>query len=86
MELWPVFCLRRLPDFFSKNVIFPTLKKFYSLTFHIFPSDYRCMSASLIEIPTELPVMTLRGVVLFPKAMMPLRILRKDIVKCWTKF
>ena len=32
------------------------------------------MSASLIEIPTELPVMTLRGVVLFPKAMMPLRI------------
>ncbi|MAK45910.1 MAG: hypothetical protein CMI24_01405 [Opitutae bacterium] len=31
------------------------------------------MSDSL-EIPKELPIMTLRGVVLFPKAMMPLRI------------
>ncbi len=32
------------------------------------------MHSSFIEIPNELPIMTLRGVVLFPKAMMPLRI------------
>lgn len=32
------------------------------------------MTSELIEIPKALPVMTLRGVVLFPKAMMPLRI------------
>lgn len=32
------------------------------------------MSSDPLEIPKELPVMTLRGVVLFPKAMMPLRI------------
>ena len=32
------------------------------------------MSSKPIEIPKALPVMTLRGVVLFPKAMMPLRI------------
>ena len=32
------------------------------------------MSEKPIKIPKELPVMTLRGVVLFPKAMMPLRI------------
>ena len=32
------------------------------------------MSENPIKIPKELPVMTLRGVVLFPKAMMPLRI------------
>tara|TARA_B100000035_G_C20838131_1_gene481757 strand:- start:62 stop:739 length:678 start_codon:yes stop_codon:yes gene_type:complete len=32
------------------------------------------MSSDSLEIPKELPVMTLRGVVLFPKAMMPLRI------------
>ncbi len=32
------------------------------------------MSSESFDIPKELPVMTLRGVVLFPKAMMPLRI------------
>ena len=32
------------------------------------------MTSEPIEIPKALPVMTLRGVVLFPKAMMPLRI------------
>ena len=32
------------------------------------------MTSESIEIPKALPVMTLRGVVLFPKAMMPLRI------------
>jgi Lon protease-like protein len=32
------------------------------------------MTSASVEIPKELPVMTLRGVVLFPKAMMPLRI------------
>ena len=32
------------------------------------------MSSDSLEIPKELPIMTLRGVVLFPKAMMPLRI------------
>ena len=32
------------------------------------------MTSKPIEIPKALPVMTLRGVVLFPKAMMPLRI------------
>jgi Lon protease-like protein len=32
------------------------------------------MSSESFDIPVELPVMTLRGVVLFPKAMMPLRI------------
>ena len=32
------------------------------------------MSSNSLEIPKELPIMTLRGVVLFPKAMMPLRI------------
>ena len=32
------------------------------------------MTSAPIEIPKALPVMTLRGVVLFPKAMMPLRI------------
>ena len=32
------------------------------------------MTSDPIEIPKALPVMTLRGVVLFPKAMMPLRI------------
>ena len=32
------------------------------------------MANDSIEIPKHLPVMTLRGVVLFPKAMMPLRI------------
>ena len=74
MELWLAFCLRQLPDFFSENIIIPAVTKFYSLTFHIFPSDYNIMSSSPIEIPSDLPVMTLRGVVLFPKAMMPLRI------------
>ena len=32
------------------------------------------MLSDSLEIPKELPIMTLRGVVLFPKAMMPLRI------------
>jgi Lon protease-like protein len=32
------------------------------------------MSKEVFEIPKQLPVMTLRGIVLFPKAMMPLRI------------
>ena len=32
------------------------------------------MSENNIEIPTKIPVMTLRGVVFFPSAMMPLRI------------
>ena len=32
------------------------------------------MTSEPIEIPKALPIMTLRGVVLFPKAMMPLRI------------
>ena len=32
------------------------------------------MSSCSIDIPKKLPVMTLRGMVLFPKAMMPLRI------------
>ena len=32
------------------------------------------MLKEVFEIPKQLPVMTLRGIVLFPKAMMPLRI------------
>ena len=86
MELWLAFCLRQLPDFFSENIIIPAVTKFYSLTFHIFPSDYNIMSSSPIEIPSDLPVMTLRGVVLFPKAMMPLRIFEERYRQMWTKF
>ena len=32
------------------------------------------MDPNKFELPNRLPAMTLRGVVLFPKAMMPLRI------------
>ena len=44
------------------------------MTFELLPTQLTMMSSDSLEIPKELPIMTLRGVVLFPKAMMPLRI------------
>ena len=44
------------------------------MTFELLPTQLTNMSSDSLEIPKELPIMTLRGVVLFPKAMMPLRI------------
>lgn len=44
------------------------------MTFELLPTQLNKMSSDSLEIPKELPIMTLRGVVLFPKAMMPLRI------------
>lgn len=44
------------------------------MTFELLPTKLTKMSSDSLEIPKELPIMTLRGVVLFPKAMMPLRI------------
>ena len=38
------------------------------------------MSKEVFEIPKQLPVMTLRGIVLFPKAMMPLRIFEERYI------